>query len=116
MVLESVGSVDEATYGLNKNSTTKLLDVENVHLQCYNDLVDDDELHLATIIIQTHKWKPNNKNLICWGFFAINDNSPIDIKKPQMSHYIIYRLVPQKVGNIVLNHNFVMHKGFNKYN
>jgi len=55
MVLESVGSVDEDTYGLNKNSTTKLLDVENVHLQCYNDLVDDDELHLATIIIQTHK-------------------------------------------------------------
>jgi len=64
MVIESVGGVDEDTYGLSNNSTTKLLDVENVHLQCDNDLVDDDELHIAAIIIQTHKWKPNNKNLI----------------------------------------------------
>jgi hypothetical protein len=68
MVLESVGGVDEDTYGLSKNSTIRLLDVENVHLQCDNDLVDDDELHLAVIIIQIHKWKPNNKNLICWDF------------------------------------------------
>jgi hypothetical protein len=43
-----------------------LLNVENVHLQCDNDLVDDDELHLAAIVIQIHKWKPNNKNSICW--------------------------------------------------
>jgi hypothetical protein len=61
MVLESVGGVDEDIYGLSKNSTIRLLDVENVHLQCDNDFVDDDELHLAAIIIQIHKWKPNNK-------------------------------------------------------
>jgi len=68
MVLESVGGVDEDTYGLNKNSTIRLLDVENVHLQCDNDFVDDDELYLAAIIIQIHKWKPDNKEFICWGF------------------------------------------------
>jgi len=115
MVLESVGGVDEDTYGLSKNSTTMLLDVENVHHQCDNDLVDDDELHLVVIVITIHKWKPNNKNSICWGFFAINDNSPVDIKNPQMSHCIIYRPIPQKVGNIAPNHNFVLHKGFIKY-
>lgn len=55
MVVDSVGGVNEDIYGLSKNSTTRLLGVENVHLQCDNDLVDDDELHLATIVIQTHK-------------------------------------------------------------
>jgi len=116
MVFDSVGGVDEDTYGLNKNSTTRLLNAENVYLPCDNDLVDDDELHLVTIVIQTHKWKPNNKNSICWGLFTINDNSPIDIKNPHMSHCITYKLIPQKVGNITLNHNFVLHNGLIRYN
>jgi hypothetical protein len=93
-----------------------LLDVENVHFQCDNDLEDDDELHLVAIVIQIHKWEPNNKNSICWGFIAINDDSPISIMNPQMSHCIIYRPIPQKNVKIVLNHNFVLHKGFIKYN
>ncbi len=83
MVLESVGGVDENSPKLNMNSTTRFSNVESVHLvQCDNDLVENDELHLATITIQAHKWKPNNKNSICWGLFAINDNFPIAFKNP----------------------------------
>jgi hypothetical protein len=51
VVLESVGGVDEDSHKLNKNPTTNLLDVENVHLQYDNDLVENDELHLIVIAI-----------------------------------------------------------------
>ncbi len=40
------------------------------------------ELHLVPIAAQVQKWKPNNMNSICWGFFAINDNSLVDLKNP----------------------------------
>jgi hypothetical protein len=66
VVLKSVGGVDEDSHKLSENPTTNLL---NVDLQCDNDLVDNDDLHLAVIVAQAHKWKPNNKNSICWGFF-----------------------------------------------
>jgi hypothetical protein len=48
------------------------------------DLVKNDELHLVAITIQVCKWKPKNKNSICWGLFAINDNFSVDFKNPQM--------------------------------
>jgi hypothetical protein len=55
---------------LSGNPTTNLLTIESIHLQCDNDLVDNDDLHLAVIVTQAHKWKPNNKYSICWGFFC----------------------------------------------
>jgi hypothetical protein len=83
MVLESVGDVDEDNPKLIMNPTTQFSNVESVHLmQRENDLVENDELHLATITIQAHKWKPNNKISICCSLFAINDNFPIDFKNP----------------------------------
>jgi len=39
----------------SRNPTTNLLDVENVHLQYDNHLVECDELHLTIITIQAHK-------------------------------------------------------------
>jgi hypothetical protein len=51
-VLESVGSADEDIRELNENPTINLLDVENVHLQCDNDLVENVELHFITIKLQ----------------------------------------------------------------
>ncbi len=62
VVLESVISVDEDICELNENLTINLLDVENVHLQCDNDLVENDKLHFITIniAVQIHKWKLNN--------------------------------------------------------
>jgi hypothetical protein len=70
VVLKSVGGVDEDSHKLSGNPTTNLLTIESIHLQCDNDLVDNDDLHLAVIVTQAHKWKPNNKYSICWGFFC----------------------------------------------
>jgi hypothetical protein len=69
MILESVGGVDEYFHGLSEILTPDSLDVENIHLQCDNDLIENDEMHLAAIATQAQKWKPNIKNSICWGFF-----------------------------------------------
>jgi hypothetical protein len=57
VVLESVGGVDEDICELNENLTINVLDVENVQLQCDNDLVENDELHFITIniAVQVHK-------------------------------------------------------------
>jgi len=85
MILDSVGVVDEYLCGWSENLTTNSSNVESVHLQCDNDLVENDEFHLVaiiTIVAQGQKWKPNNKNSICWGFFASNDNFPVDLKNP----------------------------------
>jgi hypothetical protein len=83
MVFESVGGVDEDNPNLSMNLTTWFLDVKSVHLvQCENDLIKNDELHLAAITIQAHKWKLNNKFSFIWGLFAINDKFPIDFKNP----------------------------------
>jgi hypothetical protein len=55
-------------------------------------------------------------NSICWGLFAINDNSLVDFKNPHMLHCIICRPTPcQEVGNII-KQSFVLCKGFIKYN
>jgi hypothetical protein len=65
VVLENVGGVDEDTHRLSENPTTNLLDVENVHLQCDNDFVENDKPHLLIITTQAHKWKLDNKNSNC---------------------------------------------------
>ncbi len=54
VVLENVGGVDEDTHKLSGNPTTNLLDVENVHLQCDNDFVENDKPHLLIIATQVH--------------------------------------------------------------
>jgi hypothetical protein len=56
LVLENIGGVDEDIYMLNENPTTNLSNVENVHLQCDNNLVENDELHLGVITTQVHIW------------------------------------------------------------
>jgi hypothetical protein len=71
VVLTSVGGVDEDSHKLCENPTTNLSNVESIHLQCDNDLVNTNDLHLAVIVNLAHKWKPDNKNSICWGFFVI---------------------------------------------
>jgi hypothetical protein len=51
MVLESVGGVGENNHKLNWNPITNLLNVESVYLQCDNNLVKNNELHLVVIIV-----------------------------------------------------------------
>ncbi len=55
VVFKSVGGVDEDNHRLSGNPTTNLLDVENVHLQCDNNLVKTNEQHFLVIVAQAHK-------------------------------------------------------------
>jgi hypothetical protein len=48
LVLENIGVVDEDIHMLSENPTTNLSNVESIHFQCENDLVENDELHLAS--------------------------------------------------------------------
>ncbi len=50
---------------MNMNLVVDILDVGSIHLQCDNDLLENDELHFVAIKIQTQKWKTHN----VWGFF-----------------------------------------------
>jgi hypothetical protein len=47
LVLENIGGVDEDIHMLSENPTTNLSHVESIHLQCDNNLVENDELHLV---------------------------------------------------------------------
>jgi hypothetical protein len=47
------------------NLVVDILDVGSIHLQCDNDLLENDELHFVVVKIQTQKWKTHN----VWGFF-----------------------------------------------
>lgn len=49
---------------ISMNLVVDILDVGSIHLQCDNDL-ENDELHFVAIKIQTQKWKTHN----VWGFF-----------------------------------------------
>jgi hypothetical protein len=44
---------------------------------------------LVVIQMQVIAWKPHNWTLICWGFFVVIDNLPMDLEKPQMLQCII---------------------------
>jgi uncharacterized membrane protein YagU involved in acid resistance len=37
---------------------------------------------LVTIQTQAIAWKLHNQISICWGFFVVNDNLPMDLEKP----------------------------------
>ncbi len=50
---------------MNMNLVVDILDVGSIHLQCDNDLLENDELHFVVVKIQTQKWKTHN----VWGFF-----------------------------------------------
>jgi hypothetical protein len=53
VIVESVGGVDDE---LARDTSIDLiisnLDVESIHLQCDKDLLENDELYLATIEVQ----------------------------------------------------------------
>jgi len=56
--VENVGGIDAGNcYDVNLNLTINISNVGIIHLQCDNDLLKNDELHLATIEAQIQKWK-----------------------------------------------------------
>ncbi len=40
---------------------------------------EKNEKKLKKLHLQRRKWKNNSKNALCWSFFCVNDNKPMDI-------------------------------------
>ncbi len=83
-LVESVDEVYEKTCDVNKNLTTNLSNVENVHSQFGNHLWKKNELNFVSMDVQASKWKSHNMSFICWGLFIINDSLPIDLENSQI--------------------------------
>jgi hypothetical protein len=114
IVVESFGGVnDKLACDVNVNLVANILDIENIHLQCDNDLLKTNEIHFIIIEAQAQKWKAHNMNSIGWGLFVVNNNLYVDLVNTSMLRCIICKS-QQIVGNS-LNQSFV-HKGFIKCN
>ncbi len=81
IVVECVGNIDDKlACDANMNPTLNNSNVGSIHLQCDDDLLENDEFHLVIIGTQIEKWKtPNMKGV----FFVINDNMFVDLVNPQ---------------------------------
>ncbi len=86
---ESVDGVGKTTNMVNMNPVGSMLNVESVQWQSNNLSSKNDDDKLATKEIDAQQWKPHNRTSICWGFYAINNNMPIDLENPHMLHCII---------------------------
>jgi hypothetical protein len=70
-------------------TTTKIvsnnLDVDNMVIRnlAFGHVATVIEVvQLVAIKAQVALWKPHHHSSICWGFFVVNDNLPIDIVNP----------------------------------
>jgi len=88
-VVEIVGKINSNFFDLTtSNIAGNIFDFESTKI---DNVVAIKIMQLATIKIQATLWKPHHHSPICWGFFVVNDNLPIDIVNPWMLKYIIYR-------------------------
>jgi hypothetical protein len=63
--------------------------------------------------VQAIAWKPHNWTSLCSGFFAINDNLPVDLEKPQTLRCIICRT--KQVNALEFCQRSILEKGLIKY-
>jgi hypothetical protein len=73
---------------------------ENPNLQIEINIVSrecDEEKSkhiLQELQIQRKKWRPHNRNAICWSFYSVNDNSKVNLYVPQMMHCLLCYFQP----------------------
>jgi hypothetical protein len=72
-------------------------------------------VQLAIFKVQATLWKPHHHSPICWCFFVVNDNLPINIVNPYLLKYIIYRY-EQTNENLLIKNYFMFKKRFINYN
>jgi len=60
-----MGELDEIALDMNTILFCILLDVENVHQQCDNDILLFDEAHFQAMEFQALSHKPHNMTSIC---------------------------------------------------
>jgi hypothetical protein len=99
-VVEIVGKINSNFFDLTtSNMVGNILDFESTAI---DNVVAIKIMQLATIKIQATLWKTHHHSLVCWGFFVVNDNLPIDIVDPWMLKYIIYTY-EQTSENVLIN-------------
>jgi hypothetical protein len=57
-----------------------------------NVLENDEEnmnFFLDLLHSQRKKWRPHNRNVLCWSFLCVNDNKKVTFDAPQIMHYIL---------------------------
>jgi hypothetical protein len=58
-------------------------------------------LNLQKLYVQRLFYKPKGRNAICWAFYVVNDNKPMDRKVPQiMRCRLCYKMLMLKKGLI----------------
>lgn len=79
-VVEIVGKINSNFFDLTtSNIFGNILDFESMTI---DNVVAIKIVQLATIKVQVTLWKPHHHSPICWGFFVVNDNLPIEILNP----------------------------------
>jgi len=61
-------------------TTSSFLDIESVHLQTGNNVLNLNTLQLETIEAQAIAWRPHGWISICWEIFVVNENHPMDLE------------------------------------
>lgn len=49
---------------------------------------EEENLNLEKLNVQRNKWKGNNLNVLCWGFFYANDSKDVDGDNAQIMRCI----------------------------
>jgi len=67
--------------------------IENLSLEIEAKNYDEKFiLNLQKLHAQRLLWKPRRRNAICWAFYVVNDNKPMDGKIPQvMKCHLCYK-------------------------
>ncbi len=50
--------------------------------------------NLGKLHAQRLFWKPHNRNVLCWTFYCVNDNTKVDSTTFQVMHCILCLKIP----------------------
>jgi hypothetical protein len=50
--------------------------------------------NLGKLHAQRLFWKPHNRNVLCWEFYCVNDNTKVDLTTFQVMHCILCLKIP----------------------
>jgi hypothetical protein len=57
---------------------SKVLENDEEKMKCFLKLLHS----------QRKKWRPHNRNVLCWSFLYVNDNRKMTFDAPQIMHYM----------------------------
>ncbi len=105
--MNEVRMEDEPLIELEENGNVQIKGSKN--LETNEDKMKEN---LKKLHAQRLFWKPNNRNVLCWAFYCVDDNKEVDLTTLQIMHCIFCH------NNLILNLNpkTQARKGFIIYN